>query len=83
MTTCFSDDQIRQFLVDGLPHAEDEAVEAHAETCPACRERLARLSNEATGIDLDRLSSTARSNVSFADAAIMRRLRLNAPTKRH
>jgi serine/threonine-protein kinase len=45
MTTCPSTEKLQQLLNDKLSDEEYHAIEAHVETCPACKEILDRLTN--------------------------------------
>jgi hypothetical protein len=80
MVPCPSDDPVRQFLADALPQGEREALEAHVETCSACQERLARLSNEAADIDWQLLRGAPAAEVSPGDVEVMRRLEETPPS---
>src|SRR5437867_3205099 len=40
MDACPSDDRWRTYLAEGLSPEEDEALTAHAETCPMCYQTL-------------------------------------------
>jgi tetratricopeptide (TPR) repeat protein len=58
MSPCPSREQLRRLLAEQLADAELRAVETHVETCPACQQTLARLSDEDAGIDYDKLRSS-------------------------
>jgi WD40 repeat protein len=80
MIPCPGDDKLRLWLADALPKAEREALMAHSEACPACQERLARLSSEAAGVNLDLLRAEPHSDLSPVDAEVLRHLEQTPPS---
>jgi WD40 repeat protein len=80
MSRCPSDDQLRQLLAEALPAADREALVTHVETCPACQQVLARLSNDSAGIDWDLLHAPFAAALPEADAAVVRRFEETPPS---
>jgi WD40 repeat protein len=71
---------MRQLLAGAVAAADQEALVTHVETCPACQKLLARLSNDAAGIDWDLLRGGLPAGLSEADAPILRRFEETPPS---
>jgi serine/threonine protein kinase/WD40 repeat protein len=78
MTPCPSDEQLKRLLAEQLPDEEREAAKDHVEACPACQHTLARLSDQAAGIDWELLRGSRAAVGTHAD--IVRRLEQTPPS---
>jgi tetratricopeptide (TPR) repeat protein len=72
---CPTPEQFRQFLAGELSRAEADEVESHVEDCPACEQRLARLT---AGPDFGRATSGSAGESSDLD--FLRRLAEQPPS---
>jgi WD40 repeat protein len=79
MSACPSDDQLRQLLGEAAPAADQEALVTHVETCLACQQLLARLSNDPAGIDWNLLRGGLPAGLPEVDAPILRRFEETPP----
>jgi WD40 repeat protein len=71
---------MRRLLAEAVAAADQEALVTHVETCPACQQLLARLSNDAAGIDWDLLRGGPTAGLPDADAPELRRFEETPPS---
>jgi hypothetical protein len=79
MSHCPSLEELRQLLADELDAARRQAVEAHVETCSACQEALARLSNGGEEAQTPRLPASSSTPLPASEVDFIERLKEHPP----
>ena len=79
MSHCPSSEELRQLLADELSAARREAVEAHVETCSACQETLARLSDACEEQQTPRSPAPSSTPLPASEADFIQHLKEHPP----